>query len=479
MKRFISIILTVFLLGSTVAVAESATAALMEMYAEAELLMAQGDYSSAASKFEALGTYSDASQMAMYAKAIMAAETLNMYDVAVSAFEGLDDFKDSKQMAVYYTGRSFQYTANIAYETGIENQDVTSLQALADFYKKARDVYSELALFKDSITRMADCEKRYEEIEKLIVKKREETDEATYQKALGLENEGKYADALKVFETITHYKDSAEHITAIEEQINEAKFEGKYQTAASLEETGQYAKAWKAFKELDSYKDSLNRAIDNAKHLMDSPNAVYTKTSYIKNGVTTFNYGCDTTYIKAGDNIEVNKINWEEDKDVKERESYTIVPGASIYTGTKSGAWSRTSGTLWSKSKETYSSKTEYDEHHNLIRETKIYKAVDSSLKNMNNVKVVYTYEYEYDEYGNILTQKEYEDGEYKRTYIFEYEYNGDNQIIMSTRVMNSAKGTKNTQVSTYTYDTGLLICEEHPYVSSEGTIVRTEYTYE
>ena len=65
MKKLIVMLMTVVLLMSS-AWAESATGALQELYAQAELLMVQGDYTGAAAKFEAMGTYSDASQMAMY-----------------------------------------------------------------------------------------------------------------------------------------------------------------------------------------------------------------------------------------------------------------------------------------------------------------------------------------------------------------------------------------------------------------------------
>ncbi|MBE5774831.1 MAG: hypothetical protein E7337_13020 [Clostridiales bacterium] len=57
MKRIISLIVSVFLLLSAFAFAENATSELQGMYAEAELLMAQGDYSGAASKFETLGAF--------------------------------------------------------------------------------------------------------------------------------------------------------------------------------------------------------------------------------------------------------------------------------------------------------------------------------------------------------------------------------------------------------------------------------------
>ena len=91
---------------------ESATAKLQELYAEAELKMVEGDYTGAADIFDRLGTYSDCSQMAMYCKAIAAAETLGLYDVAIDAFKKLGEFRDCQQLTVYYGGRSLEATAD-------------------------------------------------------------------------------------------------------------------------------------------------------------------------------------------------------------------------------------------------------------------------------------------------------------------------------------------------------------------------------
>ena len=110
MKRLVALLMTVMLLLSS-ACAESAAAALQELYAQGELLMVQGDYAGAGAKFDALGAYSDASQMAMYCKAIAAAETLGLYSMAVDAFNDLGDFKDSKQRARYYRGRGYEATS--------------------------------------------------------------------------------------------------------------------------------------------------------------------------------------------------------------------------------------------------------------------------------------------------------------------------------------------------------------------------------
>ena len=177
------------------AYSESATSTLQEMYAQAELSMATGDYSGAAAQFEALGAYSDASQMAMYCKAIAAAETLGMYDIAVSAFNDLGDFKDSKQMAVYYTARSYQAVGD-SYDLSTASYD--ALKDAKSYYDEGAEIYGGLALFKDCLTRLSECQAQSDAIEAQIAS----INEPVYQEALALEESGKYQDAINMFETI-------------------------------------------------------------------------------------------------------------------------------------------------------------------------------------------------------------------------------------------------------------------------------------
>ena len=157
MKRIISLTVCVFLLLSAVAFAENATTELQDIYAEAELLMAQGNYSGAASKFEALGVYSDASQMAMYCKAIAVAEMQGMYDIAVMTFQQLGDFRDSSQMVSYYTARSYEAAADAV---DIDTASVDDLWTVISRYQTAIDGYGELVLFKDCMTRFTDCQSK-------------------------------------------------------------------------------------------------------------------------------------------------------------------------------------------------------------------------------------------------------------------------------------------------------------------------------
>ena len=219
MKRVLCLLLCwVMLLSCCPGLAESATATyvLRERYAQAELQLANKNYAEAAAQFEALGAYADASQMAMYCKALMAAEDLGLYDMAVQAFQGLGDFRDSKQMTTYYLARGYEAAGDaVDVAAALDSQ----LEKARDAYQEAINRYSALALFKDSLTRYADCTAKESAVATELNSRALARMEEKYQQALALENEGKYEEAIKVFETIKQYKDCAEHITACQDGI--------------------------------------------------------------------------------------------------------------------------------------------------------------------------------------------------------------------------------------------------------------------
>ena len=272
MKRLFPLLLSTILIFAITftffsASSESATAQLQEMYAQGELLMAQGDYAGAAAQFETLGAYSDASQMAMYCKGIMAAESLGMYDVAVSAFQGLGDFKDSKQLMTYYQGRGYQAAA----DTWIESEARYDLVNARDTYNEAVKVYSGLALFKDCLTRLSACQSGTD-------KAQDKINALDYAAADKLEQDGKLEEALKAFQELGDYSDSAERVKAIPEKINARD----YAAAEKLEQDGQYEAAIKAFTALGSYSDSAERVKGAQEKFYQKAVALMESDEYIK-----------------------------------------------------------------------------------------------------------------------------------------------------------------------------------------------------
>ena len=79
--------------------------------------------------------------------------------------------------------------------------------------------------------------------------------EATYQEAVALMEAGKYDEAITAFETMDSYKDSAKKL----EECQTALKEIDYNTAVSLMKDKKYDEAITAFEALNGYKDSGNQ----------------------------------------------------------------------------------------------------------------------------------------------------------------------------------------------------------------------------
>lgn len=251
MKRLIVFILVLMMCLPMAVHGESATASLHEIYTQAELLMAQGNYDQAAVRFEALGAYLDASQLTMYCKAISAAENHGLHLTAVDAFEALGDFKDSKQMARYYKARAYQDAGAI----NVRSANNSAFDKAIWHNQEALKIYNEMALFKDSMIRSSACSEKISEIKGEQSRRTQAAREATYQKALGLEQNGDYTGAIKLYQTIKGYADSNARIVTCQEAYNEQI----YQNALSLEQQGEYAQAINLYRKIPTYLDSKNR----------------------------------------------------------------------------------------------------------------------------------------------------------------------------------------------------------------------------
>ena len=251
-KKLITSFLSLCLiLLASVSAAESSIEKLQEMYASAELKMATGDYSGAAALFDSMGSYSDSSQMAMYCKAISAAEDLGMFDIAIDTFSKLGEFKDCPQMEIYYTGRASEAVVDSVIEniSTVSDEDLKNAGTLLDL---AKTKYAELALFKDSLTRLSSCNEKEEKLLSEIDKRKEANLLSTYNNARDLEKDEKYEEAIAVYTTIKDYKDSSERITICQSKYKEQK----YVEAERLRENKKWNEAVAAFKEAGDYNDA-------------------------------------------------------------------------------------------------------------------------------------------------------------------------------------------------------------------------------
>ena len=208
MKRTLCLLLALALLLGA-AYAEETDAANAAAYAQAEQLMRDGRCSEASARFEALGAYADAAQMAVYCKGLSAAEDLLLYDTAVELFLSLSDFRDSARQAEYYQARGQEAAGDAV------NAATASDQALSDgreAYARAQALYAGLEDFRDSPQRLAECQRKSGVLDAEIAQRTEEWKESTYQRAVQLQKSGKYLDAMALYRLIPEYKDSAERV---------------------------------------------------------------------------------------------------------------------------------------------------------------------------------------------------------------------------------------------------------------------------
>ena len=80
-------------------------------------------------------------------------------------------------------------------------------------------------------------------------------DEVKYNEAVALMEEGKYAEALKIFKDLNGYKDSAEKVTLCQNAVKKQK----YDEAMKLKEQGNYDEAVKLFLDAYGYEDAADQ----------------------------------------------------------------------------------------------------------------------------------------------------------------------------------------------------------------------------
>ena len=224
-------------------------------YEKAQSLMAKGEYTEAAEKFDELGAYEESSKLSMYCKAAAAGEAGD-YATAFSTFETLGDYKESSFMLTYYKARQLESTA----------VDGTTIRwgNLID----AAELYTSNALFRDSKERAEVCkktaydyavewagEKRYSTAIKVINALGDYSDStklSRYYDAFMTEQKNDYVGASEKFAALGDYKDAKEQVSLVMQR--------GYDAASELEAKGDQLGAYEAFIKLGEYNDSFERA---------------------------------------------------------------------------------------------------------------------------------------------------------------------------------------------------------------------------
>ena len=133
----------------------------------------------------------------------------------------------------------------IAFDDYVNPKEDTYNEAIglmsAEKYDEAIVMFAELDGYKDSATKITECENA-------II-------EAKYNNASRLMADGKYEEALAIFENLHDYKDC----DALIQECNAAILENKYNAAVNLMRNGELEAAITAFESIIDYKDSSSK----------------------------------------------------------------------------------------------------------------------------------------------------------------------------------------------------------------------------
>ncbi|MBO5303116.1 MAG: TIR domain-containing protein [Lachnospiraceae bacterium] len=203
------------------------------------------DYKNAMNLFCALAEYLDAAEQAK--KCLEQAEILRKESIYLDTMKE-KEYKAAKNKKIRRVViLVFAVLVVVIYTVlkPIVIQNRTYDKAAALFaegkYFEAMVVFESLYGYKDSAAQTKNCANAIRE--------------ERYNKAIRLMSEGNYEDAITDFEELDDYKDSAAQI----KNCNIAIKDGKYKEALSLMSEGNYEDAHAIFKSLGSYEDSVNQ----------------------------------------------------------------------------------------------------------------------------------------------------------------------------------------------------------------------------
>ncbi|MBE5767897.1 MAG: tetratricopeptide repeat protein [Clostridiales bacterium] len=154
-------------------------------YNDAQRLLSQSEYEKAAEKFAILGSYEDASLLAMYCRACALCEE-GKYQEGIDALEILGDYKDCEFRISYYTARSWD--------------DGSVSTTKYEWMQRAQEIYRQNPLYLDSLDRIAKLDTSIQMAK-----------ESLYEAAVRDGESGRYSEARSTFDRLGDYKDSREY----------------------------------------------------------------------------------------------------------------------------------------------------------------------------------------------------------------------------------------------------------------------------
>lgn len=221
--------------------------------------LAAEKYAEASAAFEKAGSRQDAMMLKQYADAWLLLENGD-FDAAADIFRFLDSYKDSSLMVSYCQAWKQEALARSAFASGDADAAIRACT-------EAADSYASLSLFRDSDERAEACRDllyttasdwmkagRYEDAASCFAALGAYRDSAgleRYCRASQLLQQGSGLEAADIFSEIPDVLDSAAQAEAARSQA--------WQTAVSLRDSGDYEGAAEVFEKLGSYQDASSQ----------------------------------------------------------------------------------------------------------------------------------------------------------------------------------------------------------------------------
>ena len=214
-----------------------------------------------------------------------AAQTQKACLHAASLFESIASFRDAEQLAAACREKAEVCRKDEIYNAAKVKMHGTRIEsyeeAIRDFESIPgwKDAAEQIDLCREKIEALKEAEEKQRIADALAEKKRRKIIKKAmiitpvvcicivgaifllltikYNKAVSLENEGKYDEAISAFEAMGDYRDSAEQIENCKAKI----LENKYNSAVSLANEGKYTEAIAEFEALGDYQDSSEQIL--------------------------------------------------------------------------------------------------------------------------------------------------------------------------------------------------------------------------
>ena len=211
----------------------------LKRYRRALTLLERGEYGEASAMFRALGDYQESERMVLecaYQQALQLAAS-GEDELAIRALEALNGYSDSAAQIEQARTRIKQRAYDAAMALTKEGKDEEAIAA-----------FEALDGFGDSAAQIEQARDRIRE--------------KRYRQAEALEAAADYAGAYDLFADadMAEYKDSAERAKTVQEKAAEQKRAQEYEQAATLAAEGRYEEALAIYQALGAYSDSREKA---------------------------------------------------------------------------------------------------------------------------------------------------------------------------------------------------------------------------